>query len=52
MALAANYTVSAGVTYQDKHWAAGFFNKNIGPRYVDNGAVHEATRLDSFGMNN
>jgi len=52
VALSPNYTVSAGVTYQDKHWAAGFFNKNIGPRYVDNGAVHQATRLDSFWMNN
>jgi iron complex outermembrane receptor protein len=52
VASAANYTVSAGLSYQDRHWAAGFFNKDIGPRYVDNGAVHEATRLDSFWMNN
>jgi iron complex outermembrane receptor protein len=52
VALSPNYTVSAGVTYQDKHWAAGFFNKKIGPRYVDNSGVHQATRLDSFWMNN
>jgi iron complex outermembrane receptor protein len=52
VAYAPNYTVSAGVTYVDKRWAAGFFNKQIGPRYVDNGAVHEATQLDSFWMNN
>jgi iron complex outermembrane receptor protein len=47
-----DYTVSAGVTYTDKHWAAGFFNKDVGPRYVDNGSVHQATQLNSFWMNN
>jgi iron complex outermembrane receptor protein len=47
-----NYTVSAGVTYTDKRWAIGFFNKDVGPRYVDNGAVHQATQLNSFWMNN
>lgn len=52
VALAPTYTVSAGATYQDKHWAAGFFNKEIGSRYVDNGAVHQATQLNSFWMNN
>jgi iron complex outermembrane receptor protein len=52
VALSANYTVSAGVTYTDRHWAAGFFNKDIGPRYVDNGAFHQATQLNSFWMNN
>jgi iron complex outermembrane receptor protein len=52
VALSPNYTVSAGVIYQDKHWAAGFFNKDIGLRYVDNGAFHQATQLDSFWMNN
>jgi iron complex outermembrane receptor protein len=52
VALAAKYTVSAGVTYIDKMWEAGFFNKQIGPRLVDNGAVHQATELDSFWTNN
>lgn len=52
VAAAANYTVGAGVTYQDKNWALGFFNKNIGPRWVDNGGVHQATQLNSFWMNN
>jgi iron complex outermembrane receptor protein len=47
-----NYTVGAGVTYQDKHWDVGFFNKDIGPRWVDNGAVHQTTQLNSFWMNN
>jgi iron complex outermembrane receptor protein len=49
---AANYTVGAGVTYQNKKWDFGFFNKNIGPRWVDNGAVHQTSQLDSFWMNN
>jgi iron complex outermembrane receptor protein len=52
VASAANYTVGAGVTYQDKSWDLGFFNKDIGPRWVDNGAVHQTTQLDSFWMNN
>jgi iron complex outermembrane receptor protein len=45
-------TFSGGITYQDKGFDVGFFNKLIGPRYVDNGAVHEATTLNSFWMNN
>ena len=52
VALVAKYTVSAGVTYHDKNWEAGFFNKQIGPRFVDNSSVHEATQLNSFWMNN
>jgi iron complex outermembrane receptor protein len=47
-----NYTVGAGMTYQDKSWDLGFFNKQIGPRWMDNGSIHEATQLDSFWMNN
>jgi len=49
---APNYTVGAGVTYQDKNWDLGFLNKNIGPRWMDNGSLHQATQLDSFWMNN
>ena len=52
VASAANYTVGAGVTYQDKNWDLGFFNKDIGPRWVDNGSVHQTTQLDSFWTNN
>ena len=52
VALAPNYTVSGGFTYQDRRWGIGFFNKEIGPRYVDNGAVHQATQLSAFWMNN
>ncbi len=49
---AAKSTASGGVTYQNRAFDVGFFNKRIGPRYVDNGAVHEATQLDPFWMNN
>ncbi len=49
---AANYTVGAGATYQDKNWDLGFFNKQIGPRWMDNGSLHQTTQLDPFWMNN
>ena len=49
---AAKDTFSGGVTYQDKGFDLGFFNKRVGPRFVDNGSVHEATSLDPFWMNN
>lgn len=52
VAAAPNYTVGTGVTYQDRGLDLGFFNKQIGPRYMDNGAVHQATQLNSFWMNN
>lgn len=52
VANAANYTVSAGLTYTGKNMEVGFFNKNIGPRWVDNSGVHQATQLNSFWMNN
>jgi iron complex outermembrane receptor protein len=47
-----NYTVGAGVTYQDRAWDVGFFNKQIGPRWMDNSSVHQTTQLNSFWMNN
>lgn len=52
VALAPNYTVSAGATYQDRRWGIGFFNKEVGSRYEDNAAVHQATQLKPFWMNN
>jgi iron complex outermembrane recepter protein len=48
----AKNTFSGGFTYQGRGIDLGFFNKRIGSRYVDNGAVHEATSLDPFWMNN
>jgi iron complex outermembrane receptor protein len=49
---APNYTVGAGATYQDRNFDLGFFNKQIGPRWMDNGSLHQATQLNSFWMNN
>jgi iron complex outermembrane receptor protein len=49
---AAKSNVSGGVTYQQHGFDFGFFNKRVGPRFVDNGTVHEATSLDPFWMNN
>jgi len=48
----ANDTASGGITYQDHGFDIGFFNKRIGPRYVDNSSVHQATQLNPFWMNN
>jgi iron complex outermembrane receptor protein len=48
----AKNTASGGLTYQSRAWDVGYFNKRIGFRFVDNGAVHEATSLDPFWMNN
>ncbi|MDR3727165.1 MAG: TonB-dependent receptor [Terracidiphilus sp.] len=48
----AKNTASGGLTYQNKGWDLGFFNKRVGSRFVDNGSVHEATQLDPFWMNN
>jgi iron complex outermembrane receptor protein len=64
VASVAKDTFSGGFTYQDKGFDIGFFNKRIGPRYVDNTVnltvnniaitqtVNQATSLDPFWMNN
>ena len=52
VASVAKNTASGGLTYQNKGWDVGFFNKRVGSRFVDNGSVHEATQLDPFWMNN
>jgi iron complex outermembrane recepter protein len=52
VANAAKNTASGGVTYQNRGLDLGFFNKRIGPRFVDNSGTHEATQLSPFWMNN
>jgi iron complex outermembrane receptor protein len=61
---AAKNTASGGITYRDKGFDVGFFNKRIGPRYVDNTVnetvnniaitenINEVAQLDPFWMNN
>jgi iron complex outermembrane recepter protein len=52
VALAPHDTESIGLTYQNKGWDLGFFNKRIGTRWEDNGAYHQSVPLDPFWMNN
>jgi iron complex outermembrane receptor protein len=52
VALAPHDTESLGLTYQNKGWDLGFFNKRVGTRWEDNGAYHQSVPLDAFWMNN
>ncbi len=52
VALAPHDTESLGLTYQDKAWDLGFFNKRVGSRWDDDGAYHENVSLDPFWVNN
>jgi iron complex outermembrane recepter protein len=45
-------TESEGITYQDRHWDMGFFNKRIGSQWNDNGSVHQAVPINSFSISN
>ncbi|MDE1156547.1 MAG: TonB-dependent receptor [Acidobacteriaceae bacterium] len=45
-------TESIGLTYQDKGWDVGFFNKRIGSRWDDVGAYHQNIPYDPFWINN
>jgi iron complex outermembrane receptor protein len=52
VASAPHDTESLGVTYQEKGWDLGFFNKRVGTRWDDDGAFHQAVPYDPFWMNN
>jgi iron complex outermembrane receptor protein len=52
VALAPHDTESLGLTYQNKGWDLGFFNKRVGTRWEDDGAYHQTVPLDPFWMNN
>lgn len=46
-------TENAGVTYQNKGWDVGFFNKRVGARWDDGGGgFHQNIPYDPFWMNN
>lgn len=45
-------TESLGLTYQEKGFDFGFFNKRIGTRWDDDGAYHQAVPYDPFWMSN
>ncbi len=45
-------TEAEGVSYQDKGWNLGFFNKRVGSQWMDNGAYHNQLRVDPFSVSN
>jgi iron complex outermembrane recepter protein len=47
-----NYTATQGLTYRDKRFDVGIFNKNVGDRWADDGAYHQNVPLNPFMMTN
>ncbi len=45
-------TETVGINYHDDHWALGLFTKRVGRMFNDNGAVHEAVKIDPFTQAN
>ena len=45
-------TGTVGLTWQQKNWTTGFFDKGIGKMYNDNGSVHQAVPIDPFNVSN
>ena len=41
-------TEAQGVTYQNKGWDLGLFNKRVGVQRIDNGAYHNQATIDPF----
>ena len=47
-----NYTATEGLTYRDKRFDVGMFNKTVGDRWQDDGAYHQVVPVNSFTMTN
>jgi len=45
-------TETVGMTYHDKRFDVGIFNKRVGSRWDDNGSVHQAVPYDPFNVAN
>jgi len=45
-------TETEGLTYQDKRFNVGIFNKRVGSRWDDDGSYHQAVPYDPFSMTN
>jgi iron complex outermembrane receptor protein len=45
-------TEAQGVTYQNKGWDLGLFNKRVGVQRIDNGAYHNQATIDPFTSTN
>ncbi len=47
-----NYTATEGLTYRDKRFDVGMFNKTVGDRWNDDGPYHQTVPLNPFTMTN
>jgi iron complex outermembrane receptor protein len=45
-------TEAVGLSYQDKSWNVGIFEKRIGSEWMDNGSYHNQMAVDPFNMTN
>jgi len=45
-------TETMGLTWQQKNWDVGIFNKRVGRLYNDNGSVNQAIKIDPFNVSN
>ena len=45
-------TETAGITWQQRNWDLGFFNKRVGRLYNDNGGVNQAIKINGFAVSN
>lgn len=45
-------TEAEGLTYQNKGFDLGFFNKRVGSQWADNGAYHNQQQVDPFSVTN
>ena len=52
VAYAPHDTESLGMTYQEKAWDVGFFNKRVGTVWNDDGAYHQVVQINPWWMNN
>jgi len=57
VASAPHDTETEGITYQNKSWDMGFFNKRVGSQWNDNtdaagNLLHQAIPIDSFSVSN
>jgi iron complex outermembrane receptor protein len=41
-----------GLTYQNKSWDGGIFNKRVGTQRLDNGGYHNSGAIDPFSLTN
>jgi iron complex outermembrane receptor protein len=45
-------TEAEGITYQEKGWNLGFFNKRVGSQWMDNGSYHNQLQVQPFSVSN